>query len=611
MTHFAADHLSGLGPGRGQRVHLLSDLPRLGQVFGVRGGGLRLGAERGLPAPARCCFPQREPDRVRIVVALVAQDGEIVLSTSVESSLHRASHESTVPRNVLHVNLFVVAVGGGSPAPALRALAERLPFFPGRPVETWHAHGFSAAWVQHEGIDYVRTEPSFELLAGHPAGRFVRIRWDGSLHLSSDALGAYPVFETTAGGVRYVSNNAELLRALRGTTDVSLESVAGLLGGGWPLDGDPMWEGVRRLNTPAPHAVEGGGFDAERAAGILVDEVRTLADWPGRPSIVPVTGGRDSRLVLAAALAAGIDFETRTGGERGHPDVEIGRRLAEVAGVPWSTLEHDPHGSVASDWRRAAELLHLTTAGTASLSDAAGFPFGPRPGPLPLWHSGQGGEIARAYYGAGAGLDRDGLVERLYSRFTGRRPGRAEILGDAGREIVRDQIAGFVDDALAAGIEPIDVPDHFYLWRRMGTWAGPTHGAVEYVRDTTSPLWSERLLPDLLGLAAADREREEFHRRVLERLAPQLAQVPYEGSVTFAGKVRRELRRRLRPPRDDAFATTLSEIRELVNAQPEHPAWQMLDRTRVEQLLASTPGALDTMSRYYAWRLATVFAAPT
>ncbi len=72
--------------------------------------------------------------------------------------------------------------------------------------------------------------------------------------------------------------------------------------------------------------------------------------------------------------------------------------------------------------------------------------------------------------------------------------------------------------------------------------------------------------------------------------------------------MRAELRRRSRSAVRDPFATTLEEISELVLGQPDHPAWQLLDRPRVEQLLASDAAALDTMSRYYAWRLATVFS---
>ena len=33
----------------------------------------------------------------------------------------------------------------------------------------------------------------------------------------------------------------------------------------------------------------------------------------------------------------------------------------------------------------------------------------------------------------------------------------------------------------------------------------------------------------------------------------------------------------------------------------------MLDRPRVERLLAAAPAALDVMSRYYVWRLGGVF----
>ncbi|MEA2412704.1 MAG: hypothetical protein QOC77_3265, partial [Thermoleophilaceae bacterium] len=183
-----------------------------------------------------------------------------------------------------------------------------------------------------------------------------------------------------------------------------------------------------------------------------------------------------------------------------------------------------------------------------------------------------------------------------YRRFVGRRPGRTEILGAEGERLVRAHI-----DAFAAEEHEGDLGDLFYLHRRMGTWAGPTHGAVEYVRDTTSPLWSRRLLPDLLGA------RGEFHRQVLERLAPQLLEIPYERQRTLARKIAGELARRVGRPKPDPFDSILPEIRDAVLSQPHHDAWHVLDRPRVEALLASQAGALDTMSRYYAWRLATVF----
>jgi hypothetical protein len=551
------------------------------------------------------------------------------------------------------LNLFLIGAGGDAQTAerAIRALLERLPFFPGRPVETWEAPsgGAVAAWVQHDpdqtgGVRYALAERErLALFAGRPIrwtdereadgagaidpasyldgagageldGRFVVVRCDdarGELDVVTDPVGAYPVYETQVGAARWVSNNAELLCELRGTRALDPPALAGLLGGGWSLDGHPVWSGVRRVGAGFSAArvapLIGASFDADRAAAILTAAVAALAAWPGRPSVVPVTAGRDSRLVLAAARHAGIPFETTTGGDDASPDVQAGRRLAELAEVPHSLIPDDPHGSVWSDWRRAAQVLASTEGGTATLADAAGFPLGPREGPLPIWHSGQGGEIARSYYGTGDG----DITDRLERAFLGRRPGRTDPLSEDGRALVREQIARWVDEQRAAGIAPADVPDMFYLQRRMCTWAAPTHGAVEFVRDTTSPLWSARLLPDLLGLPAPERARQLFHARVLERLAPELVDVPFERPPSRGRKVLREMRRRVgrgrRAPSADPFAPILSEIREAVLSQPEHPAWSVLDRSRVESLLGTDPAALDTMSRYYAWRLATVF----
>jgi hypothetical protein len=533
------------------------------------------------------------------------------------------------------VNLFVVASGDGADlSRRLAALLERLPFFPGRPVRTWSSGRASAAWVAHSD-EYADVSPDrLSLWSGHLAGRFARVTsTGGDWSVESDPMGSYPLY--SAGSL--ISNSPALVRSGDG---IRPEVAASLVGGGWSLSGDPLWEGVRRSDRAVSAAdvvpLLGKGLDVDTAAADLVDVVRGLADRPGRPNVVPVTAGRDSRLVLGAAIRAGIEFSTTTGGVPGDADVDVGRQLAALAGVPHSLIAHDPHGGLFSHWRRAAELLSLTAGGTASLADAVGFPFGPREGPLPLWHSGQGGEIARGYYSSRV---RDGtaaeLSDALYRVFVGRRPHRSELLSGDGEQVVRGEISAFVGDAFDAGAASEDVPDLFYLLQRMGRWAGPTHGAVEYVRDTTSPLWHRRMLPHLLALPAAERAREEFHLRLLDRLAPELAAAPgwpgrrseWQGRAergrSLLGKVRREAQRQARARvgrrgRDastapagaaDPFAPVLADVREVVLSQPSHPAWAVLDRARVESVLTREAAALDEVSRYYVWRLATVFTA--
>jgi hypothetical protein len=444
-------------------------------------------------------------------------------------------------------------------------------------------------------------------------GRFVVVV-DGEVTV--DPLGAYPVYRLGP----WVSNSPEALRRIGGDLPLSRDALAGVLGGGWSLTGDPVVQGIERVAWPGRHlTAPGAGFSATRAASLLVAAVRALADWPGRENVVLVTGGRDSRLVLAAALRAGIEMTVRTGGTDDMPDVIIGRQLAAAAGVEHRMLDPHPFGDFLPHWREMASVLAQTTGGTATLADAAGFPLVDVGGPLPLWHTGQGGEIARGYY---AGKD-------LADAFVGRRPGRQPIINEEGEARVQRAI-GEWSSSLDAPAR--DLGDLFYLHQRMARWAAPTHAAVEPIRDSTSPLWSARLLPDLLGLPAEARAREEFHLRVLEELAPELVDLPFEGgrpwparqtplarrtarAKTLASKVRGELRRRRAGkaatttafPAHDPFAAALAEIRELVLGAEGHPAWAVLDRDRVERLLNTPAAGLDAMSRSYVLRLATVF----
>ena len=616
------------------------------------------------------------------------------------------------------MNLFLI---GHSPAcraeaasaeAALRSLLDRLPELGLDEVSTWRAPSgcLAAAWSAHPsdrvgGVSYVHAETdALALFAGRPIrwtgeaeadgrgpldprfwlriartgagadaldGRFAAAAYEDRsrrLELRTDPVGAYPLFAAERDGVRWIANNPEALRALVGRTGMRHRALASLIGGGWSLEGHPVWEDVERLE-PGVHVLSadeaahhtnslpaeevgslvGRSFDAAASATLLRAATRALADWPSRPSIVPITAGRDSRLVLAAALAEGIDFEAGTQGYPGMADYDVGRAVCARAGIAHRVLPGDPCGDAFSAPSRAASFTELASAGTASLADGvrsacdadisrfdAGpgvFPLGPREGTLPLVHTGQGGELSRAFYGVGeASTDRDALAGRLYRLFTGSRPWRPELLSEPGREAVHEDLRGWVGQRLDSGCSPAAIPDLFYFEKRMGTWAGATQGCVEYVQDSTSPLWSVRLLPHLLGLPAAERAGERFHRLVLDALAPALAEEPMDGGRPWAPAPQPRWRRRLRPaqvlarkardelvrraapidPRgrvapEHPLAPVLAAVRERALEQGDHPAWAVLDRARVERLLDRDARTLDGTRCQYVWRLATVF----
>lgn len=622
-------------------------------------------------------------------------------------------------------------------ARALRGVLERAGFLDAELVQTWRAPTgrLAAAWAQHPeaqtaGVRYVHAlDTSIALFSGRPFrwtadgegdgrgpldaahylppasqwvdamdGRWIAARCDdgpGELEVAGDAMGAYPLYRAAGpDGTQWFSGNPEALHEVAGDGTWDVEALASLLAGGFSLTGHPWWRAVRRvprgtvvrLADGAPERaasrltaeevvrLPGAGFDVAAAGRDLVATLNALADWPGRPNQVPITAGRDSRLVFAAALNGDFAWEAVTAGVPGVEDVDKGRAVAEAAGVAHRIVEFDPYGNMAERPRRAAQVTALSSAGTASLPDASGFPLGPGDGPLPLWHSGHGAELGRAVYGLGNGLTRDALVERLYGRWTARRPGRQELVGPEGTRIVHGWFARFVDEQLGLGAATVDVPDLFYFHARLENWAGPSHSCVEWVKDTTSPTWSPRLLAHELGLPPRERALELFHLRMLEELAPVLVDVPLQGdrrwpaqqsatgrraasARTLARKVLAEARRRVAdqgrrralgapptggprtPSRDGStapspggpaapaaggpappgagasapsapphpFAATLAAVREEALAQSSHPAWEVLERPRVEALLAREPASLDLMGRVYVLRLATVF----
>jgi hypothetical protein len=243
-----------------------------------------------------------------------------------------------------------------------------------------------------------------------------------------------------------------------------------------------------------------------------------------------LTGGYDSRLLVAGLLTAGVPFETTVTGAPGTPDVVIARGLAEITGQPHHPVEVEPHFTFAQaqaalaltdgeadivEYGRNVLPVHTQTARQCALSLNGSF-----------------GEVARGYW-----------WELLWPR-TGRRlPLDARKLA-AGRYVIDsggaqlfpaktnvDLVAHFaaVIERANAGLDAwpnTAQMDHAYLQLRMQRWQGRIASSTDQVRPCLSPFMFRAVLETLLQTEHRLRQRGLLVRKLLARLQPRLATYP-------------------------------------------------------------------------------------
>jgi len=199
------------------------------------------------------------------------------------------------------------------------------------------------------------------LLSGR-AGRYVEIR-DEDLGLTHGGL--LSVYYAYAGDRPVVSSSAALTawltRSPRVARDVSWTSRFNW----YPSPGSPFI-GISRLlrdqtlhlpslrvrhRTVAWPSCGNTYTGAVHLAQYLIDFIRAL---PDDRKVLALTAGMDSRLLFAAFVASGVEFETVTQdmGKRSHYDVAVASRLAGHFGVRHVVVGPGPASASAVDaWR--------------------------------------------------------------------------------------------------------------------------------------------------------------------------------------------------------------------------------------------------------------------
>jgi hypothetical protein len=341
--------------------------------------------------------------------------------------------------------------------------------------------------------------------------------------------------------------------------------VAALLNPGFPLASATPFRGVSALTRSttlhllngdltrlpasvdavgAPALVPGDGPGDGRLSGAravaegLVAAVAHLADacaGAGQPVELSLTGGKDSRLIAAALVAAGVPVVARTHGFPDHPDVVVAAEIARRLGIEHLVRTPAAPGQQVDVLGRIRATV-LVADGMLSAFENVG-----RPDPAAssvITAGGHGGELLRGGY-AETAAGRPGTVGGLRAALgPARRAARsAELLRRLTSKhlglIRKGPAAGYVASlapwSAALARSPLHALDDFYLVNRAGRWSAAARQAYLIRERLVQPLFDDRVVLAARAVPLADRISGALSAAVLAELCPALVDVPLAG----------------------------------------------------------------------------------
>ena len=282
----------------------------------------------------------------------------------------------------------------------------------------------------------------------------------------------------------------------------------------------------------------------EQEAGARVETIarstRELIEAVARRHevVLPLTAGRDSRMLVSAArpVLDRCSFVTFDYADSRRTDVTYARRVAERFGLDLEVL---PLAAVGEQ----DAMDYLERVGyDANEGKARDFHVATRHLPRDrAWATGFAGEVGRGFYwpaNDAAFPDADALLPWMHLPVT---PANREAMQSWVRTAVHQDVHELLDLA--------------YLELRVGCWASPQLYGTTPFALSVMPLNQRRVFTAMLELPVAYRREQRMARAVAEAGWPELARLPYgrppgvvgwaAGAQNVARKGRTRLARRL------------------------------------------------------------------
>jgi len=413
---------------------------------------------------------------------------------------------------------------------------------------------------------------------------------NGSWTVESDRYGVRPIyygFDTHRRPI--VSTRPEVVAALIGSR-LSAQSLAEQLLLGFTLDDHSPFQDVYRLRPqerlvnasgrgfsiqcfPRRDEGQGEGIRPARPADTWIRAITpTIVEAFDGGAALELSGGVDSRLVLAVGLNAGIKpkLAFTLGGDQ-DDDVRLARLICGQLGIEHAVIpvEIDP------DRLATAGLDFVRRAGFAS--NACAYAWMPRAlDSLASMRSAQigggGGECATGFYYtlldcwcAIPAIQSSWVRQRLFQRGVF----AAKVFHPArGRRLVTE-VADATLRSLRAGAGTWRRrSDEFYLTQRVTNAGGPVLAASACWYKPLQPLLHEPYIEWGRSLSTSQRANRSRQLKTIHELAPELGGIAFAGRRRTTGKlslgaVASKLHRRLRNRCADADLGAISAVRAL------------------------------------------------
>ncbi len=350
----------------------------------------------------------------------------------------------------------------------------------------------------------------------------------------------------------------------------------------------------------APGAGHAGSDGARDVAEGLVAAVAPLRD-AGGPVELSLTGGKDSRLVAAALVKAGVPVVARTHGFADHPDVVVAAEIARRLGIEHVVRTPAAPGQRIDVLGRIRATV-LVADGMLSAFENVG-----RPDPaaaLALTAGGHGGELLRGGYAEAAGRrgTSGGLRAALSPATAASLARSAELLRRLTTKhlglIRRGPAAAYVGSLASwtppLAVHPMHTLDDFYLVNRAGRWSAAARQAYLLRERLVQPLFDNRVVLAARTVPLADRVSGALTAAVLAELSPALTDVPLAGKPPAGAQSPFDWRRQY----GDAITTFLRGY--ILDLGTASALFDVVSQPAAEKLL--TPPHTDRAS---VWALAT------